>query len=66
MVYENLKEICKEKHITFQEIEVAADLGAGCISRWKDGKVSPNVDTLKKDCWCNGNQSRGSCKGVKG
>lgn len=29
MVYENLKEICKEKHITFQEIEVAADLGAG-------------------------------------
>ena len=48
MVYENLKEICKKKHITFQEIEVAANLGAGCISRWKDGKVSPNVDTLKK------------------
>ena len=48
MVYENLKEICKKKHITFQEIEVAANLGAGCISRWKDGKVSQNVDTLKK------------------
>ena len=44
----SLKEICKEKHITFQEIEVVDDLGAGCISRWKDGKVSPNVDTLKK------------------
>lgn len=48
MVYDNLKEICKEKHITFQEIEVLAGLGAGCISRWKDGKVSPNMDTLKK------------------
>lgn len=48
MVYDNLKEICKEKHITFQEIEISADLGAGCISRWKDGKVSPNIDTLKK------------------
>ena len=48
MVYENLKEICKKKHITFQEIEVADNLGAGCSSRWKDGKVSPNVDTLKK------------------
>lgn len=48
MVYDNLKEICKKKHITFQELETLADLGAGCISRWKDGKVSPNVDTLKK------------------
>ncbi len=48
MVYDNLKEICKEKHITFQEIEALAGLGAGCISRWKDGKVSPNMDTLKK------------------
>lgn len=48
MVYDNLKEICKEKHITFQEIELLAELGAGCISRWKDGKVSPNIDTLKK------------------
>ena len=48
MVYDNLKEICKEKHITFQEIESLAELGAGCISRWKDGKVSPNIDTLKK------------------
>lgn len=48
MVYDNLKEICKEKHITFQEIKSLAELGAGCISRWKDGKVSPNVDTLKK------------------
>ena len=47
MVYENLKEICKKKHITFQEIEVAANLGAGCISRWKDGKVSPNVRSKK-------------------
>ncbi|MBS7001556.1 MAG: helix-turn-helix transcriptional regulator [Clostridiaceae bacterium] len=48
MVYDNLKNICKEKHITFQEIETVAELGAGCISRWKDGKVSPNIDTLKK------------------
>ena len=47
MVYDNLKEICKEKHITFQ-VEALAELGAGCISRWKDGKVSPNIDTLKK------------------
>ena len=48
MVYDNLKEICKEKHITFQEVVALAELGAGCISRWKDGKVSPNIDTLKK------------------
>lgn len=48
MVYNNLKEICKEKRITFQEIEKLANLGAGCISRWKGGKVSPNTDTLEK------------------
>ena len=29
-------------------VETVAELGAGCISRWKDGKVSPNIDTLKK------------------
>ena len=28
--------------------ENVAELGSGCISRWKDGKVSPNIDTLKK------------------
>ena len=48
MVYDNLKEICKEKHITFQEVEALAELGAGCISRWKDGKVSPNINKKKK------------------
>lgn len=48
MVYDNLKEICKEKHITFQEVEALAELGSGCISRWKSGKVSPNIETLKK------------------
>lgn len=48
MIYDNLKEICKEKHITFQEVEILAELGAGCISRWKDGKVSPNIDTLQR------------------
>lgn len=48
MVYDNLKAICKDKKITFQEIETKAELGAGCLSRWKDDKVSPNVETLKK------------------
>lgn len=48
MVYDNLKIICKEKGFTFQEVEEKAKLGTGCLSRWRDDKVSPNVDTLKK------------------
>lgn len=48
MVYENLKAICTEKNITFKQIEDKAELGRGCLSRWKDEKVSPNIETLKK------------------
>lgn len=48
MVYENLRKICRHSGITFKEIEEKANLGAGCISRWKEDKVTPNVDTLVK------------------
>lgn len=47
-IYDNLKDICKERGITFQQIEEQAELGTGCISRWRNNKVSPRVDTLKK------------------
>lgn len=48
MVYNNLKAICQEKGLTFQEVEQRANLGVGCLSRWKDDNVSPKVKTLKK------------------
>lgn len=46
MVYDNLKAICKEKGLTFQQVEEMTGLGAGCISRWRNDKMSPKIKTL--------------------
>lgn len=46
MIYDRIKEICKEKSISILSVEQQAGLGNGAISKWNDS--SPTVDNLKK------------------
>lgn len=48
MIYDNVKRICNEKGTTLKNVEEQANLGAGCISRWKSETFYPKVSTLKK------------------
>lgn len=45
MVYEKIKAICDEKHISISELEKKAGLGNSTIRRWQT--ASPSVDNLK-------------------
>lgn len=46
MLYEKVKEICKEKGISVSAVERELGFGNGTITKWND--VSPNVYSLKK------------------
>lgn len=45
MVYENVKELCKEKGISISALEREAGLGNGVIAGWKT--ASPNLNSLQ-------------------
>lgn len=45
MIYDKIKEICKSKNISITQLEKAAGLSNGAISKWNDS--SPTVDKLQ-------------------
>lgn len=45
MVYDKIKEICKERGISVSYLEKTAGLSNGTISKWNNS--SPTVDKLK-------------------
>lgn len=45
MLYDKIKDICKEKGISIAFVEREAGLGNGVISKWN--KSSPTIDNLK-------------------
>ncbi len=46
LIYENIKHITKQRKLTINEVERAADLGRGSISKWN--KVSPSIQNIIK------------------
>ena len=52
MLLENISKLCKERGITFAELERETGLGNGTVRRW--GEMNPRVDLLKKvaDYFC--------------
>lgn len=46
MLYDKVKEVCKEKSISVSAVEKELSFGNGTITKWND--VSPNVHNLKK------------------
>ena len=45
MIYDKIKEICKEKGISVSSLEKKANLSNGAISKWNVS--APTVDNLK-------------------
>lgn len=45
MLYDKIKEICKEKGLTVASVEKEAGLSNGVISKWN--RSSPTVDNLQ-------------------
>lgn len=45
MIYEKIKEVCKEKGISITQLEKKAGLTNGSISKWNDHM--PQADRLK-------------------
>lgn len=45
MIYDTIKEVCKEKGVSIASVEKKANLSNGTISKWN--KSSPTVDKLQ-------------------
>ena len=45
MIYDKIKELCKDKGISVASVEKEAGLSNGAISKWND--VSPTVNNLR-------------------
>lgn len=45
LIYDRIKEICKEKGISASSVEKKAGLGNGAIAKWNN--FSPSVKNLK-------------------
>lgn len=45
MIYDTIKELCKEKGISIASVEKKANLSNGSISKWN--KSSPTIDKLQ-------------------
>lgn len=45
MIYDRIKEVCKEKGVSVSYVEKEAGLGNGSISKWN--KSSPSVENLQ-------------------
>lgn len=45
MLYEKIKQICKEKGVSVRSIEKEAGLSNGAISKWNE--VTPKVDSIQ-------------------
>lgn len=45
MIYDKIKEICKKKEMSVRQVEIAAGLKNGVISKWNNS--SPTAKNLK-------------------
>lgn len=45
LIYDKIKEVCKEKGISIASVEKKAGLGNGAITKWNNS--SPTIDNLK-------------------
>lgn len=45
MIYENVKRIAEEKHVSIRALEIQAELANGTISKWQS--CSPSVKNLQ-------------------
>lgn len=45
MLYDKIKQICKEKGISVRSVEKEAGLSNGAISKWNE--VTPKVDSIQ-------------------
>lgn len=45
-MYENIKRLCREKHMTVFDLEKAAGLPFNTITKW--GKHSPSIDKVQR------------------
>lgn len=45
-MYDTIKEICKERHISVSSLERKAGIGNGTITKWNEN--SPSLDNLQK------------------
>lgn len=45
MIYDKIKELCKERSTTISAVEKEAELSNGTIRKWN--KSSPSVDNLR-------------------
>ena len=46
MIYRRIKDLCLSRKVSVHKLEMAANLGKGCISKWE--KSSPSADALKR------------------
>lgn len=44
-IYDKIKELCEEKGVSVRQVEAAAGLKNGAISKWNDS--SPTIKSLK-------------------
>lgn len=45
MLYQKIKKLCDERHMSIRELEFLASISYGSIGHWRDS--SPRVDKLK-------------------
>lgn len=45
-MYDTIKEICRERHISVSSLERQAGVGNGTITKWNEN--SPSLDNLQK------------------
>jgi hypothetical protein len=46
LILDNIRRLCRERSLTFKDLERRTGIGNGVIAKW--AKCSPRVDTLKK------------------
>ena len=48
MIYEKIVKYCAEKGISIMAFEKKCDLSNGTVGKWKDEKLNPSFDSIKK------------------
>lgn len=46
MVYENVKRLCQESHISITDLEQKLGFGNGTIGKWKSNGSVPGIDKV--------------------
>lgn len=48
MIYENVKRLCEQHHVSIFELERSCGIANGAIGKWQERTSSPRVLTLQK------------------